>query len=355
MKNNIIYKHIRRCNRNLLLINLCMILFLFYLATANYRYLYNCFLGPFPIERDRLFLITDPNKVFKYYVTVYGDESIATGLQQVERRIDKYTKKVKSEKITANYIALKVDERLLIVKTSANYSGTQFTGAIINIPSEVYYRYRIIASEIELKDYFLPYMLDTTDFKTTGYITVFVGVLISFICFYNLIKVKKRFSNSDLHPISISLKNRFGAIEDIVSTIDSELKNSSRNFSIGSTVITDSWLLKSSIFGLELIDLFIEPVWIYKKVTKHYTNFIPTGKSYAVIIQTRHGIGIEISCNNQNGDKILQELLYRCPWLFVGFDNQLQNIWKSNMSEMIKAVDVRRKAILNELKNTDSV
>jgi len=205
------------------------------------------------------------------------------------------------------------------------------------------------------------YLLNKTNryyyhFQRMDYFFIFAGIIVFIICFINLIKAKKRISNPYLHPISISLTDKYGSVEEIAIEIDSDLqdKNSSlklssiQNLQIVSAQITNSWLLKPSFFGLTVLNLYFDAVWIYKKVTTHYTNFIPTGRSYTVIIHSRYLEVIEIPCRSKKSDIIIQEIIYRVPWIVQGFDEGVKLLWDSNPLKLIDDVDKQRKSILSK-------
>ena len=47
-----------------------------------------------------------------------------------------------------------------------------------------------------------------------------------------------------------------------------------------------NWLLHPTQFGLQVVAIK-ELIWAYKHVTKHYTNFIPTGKTFRLQVADR--------------------------------------------------------------------
>src|SRR5215208_1342028 len=101
---------IRRSNRNLLLLCGAIALLLIGLAAFNARYLYNFFAGPLRIDRQMLLATTDPAALQRYWVTVEGDDVADTGFTQV-----RHNSKTGSESTTAAYMALLLDQRVLLV------------------------------------------------------------------------------------------------------------------------------------------------------------------------------------------------------------------------------------------------
>lgn len=347
MQNTGIYKHIYRSNRNLLAVNICLLLSLIAIAGMNRRYFYNFFFGPFPIDHQTLLSNTTPDSSLQYFFRIRGSQSFNTGIQEVERRVSKYTGETKSETVTANYWALVIEQKLLLVKTPNTDESKEFIGALIALPENA--REKIVneaeAQVPSLQGVFLPLMLDATNFRTFGYIGLAMGIPLLGLGIWNLSKVAQRRKNIDNHPIMNDLK-RFGSPQDVAAKIDSELQIAGNKSDIGVVTITRSWLLKPSFFGLDIQNLN-EIVWIYKSVTTHYKYFIPVGKTYAVVVCNRQGGTLEIAGKEQDIHKIIEQIITYVPWVLAGFSQELQEVWQKNCSEMIEFVDVKRQELSN--------
>jgi uncharacterized protein DUF6709 len=341
MEYGIVDQNIRRCNRNLLITGAFIVLALLGLAAFNARYFYNFFLGPFAVDGPELATTANPAAGAKYFVAIKGDEVIETGFQQVRKRVDKYTREVKSETVTADYVALGVGGRLLLVKSQTGHTGTEFTGALVEVPEDINSRFisEVGRQRQEMRDAFLPVMLDATGFRGPGYWGLGIGVPLVAFGVWSLAKAGKRMANHDAHPIIKSLA-RFGLPRDVVKTIDEEAKNGAHTTLIGPLTLTPYWLLHATRYRLAILRCD-EVIWAYKKVTKHSINFIPTGKTYAVIIRSRDGRSQEITCGQKNADAMIGELARRWPWTLIGYSDDLDAAWKSNRAAIIGAVDAR--------------
>jgi hypothetical protein len=75
-------RQIQRTNRNLLLVSLILIVAVVGYAAIERRYLYNFFAGPFQVSGPQLVTIQQPGSQLRYFVTVKGDDSSDTGLQE---------------------------------------------------------------------------------------------------------------------------------------------------------------------------------------------------------------------------------------------------------------------------------
>jgi hypothetical protein len=342
MEYGIVDRNIRRCNRNLFITGVIIILARLGLAAFNARYLYNFFCGPFAVDGQALATTANPAAATKYFVTLKGDKVIKTGFQEVKRRT-----------VTADYVALGVGDRLLLVKSPAEHTEAEFTGALVKIPAYINGQF-VISADIDRrfisevvrqrpgtrKISFLPVMLDATGFRRPGYWGLGIGIPLLAFSVWLLAKAGKRMANHDAHPIIGSLA-RFGPPRNVVTAIDAEAKNGAQTTSIGRLTLTPSWLLHATGYRLAILRCD-EVIWAYKKVTKHYTNFIPTGKSYAVIICSRDGRSLEVTCRQKKADGMLEELARRWPWILIGYSDDMAASWKSNCDAVIRAVDARR-------------
>jgi hypothetical protein len=82
-------------------------------------------------------------------------------------------------------------------------------------------------------------------------------------------------------------------------------------------------------------------VWVYKKVTKHSINFIPTGKTYSVVLVGRHRQRIEEQMKEKAVNEMLADLAARVPWALFGFTKELEKAWQKDPAGVIAAVDSR--------------
>jgi hypothetical protein len=76
-------------------------------------------------------------------------------------------------------------------------------------------------------------------------------------------------------------------------------------------------------------------------VTKHSVNFIPTGKTYSVILVGRHRQRIEEQMKEKAVNEMLADLTARVPWILFGFTQDLDKAWQKDPAGVIAAVDLR--------------
>lgn len=154
---------------------------------------------------------------------------------------------------------------------------------------------------------------------------------------WSIYRVLQRQSDISKHPIIKSI-SRYGP-PDIARQIDIELGPDVTKH--GKVAVPPSWLLLPTFFGLSVCHV-PDIIWAYKKVTKHAWNFIPTGKSYAVLMWDRYGISLELTTTSEKADSILHSLAERLPWAVFGFTEELRQIVNGNWASVVAAVDARR-------------
>ncbi len=346
MWDNIVGDHIRRTNRNLLemgigiLIGLAVTLAI--AAPFANQYFYNFFFGPFPLDREALASGANSAIPFRYFVDVEGAQVLDTGFDEVETQIDSKTKAVKSSRVTATYVALTVDDRLLVAKVPPGYSETRLTGELVGIPDSVRSSIlnKLAAETPELSGAFFPFMLDgASEFRVPGCFGLFFVFLLLIPSFLCLTKAVTRWNNLERHPV-VSTLRRYGSPLEIADEIDRDVK-SGKATSIPPAFITDAWFFHAVDYSLSIARLS-EIVWIYIRTVR--TNFVPTAQF--VIVLDCHGKKMSCACNWKEHE-VAAELYRRAPWILMGYDKQIIKAWKSNREGLIRSVADKRDAILS--------
>lgn len=333
-------RQLNRTNRNLLLLSFGMILGVAGYGIAQYRYFYNFCHGPFDTSLASLEKIGDPEKLSHYFVSVKGTESDETGLQDVEQVTRSGA--VESETVKAEYAVLVIDKRFLIVKRKPKDNSTTYEGALVALPPDVHAR---IVNPL-LKDYpyadsvFLPLMLDATGFRTGGYVALVICIPIFLFAVWSIYQVVQRQNSPEKHPI-IKAISRYGS-PDIARQMDGELGTDATN--LRKATIVPSWIVLPTAFGLSVCHI-PDIIWAYKKVTRHSVNFIPTGKSYAVVMWDRYGISLELTATLERADAILCALAELSPWAIFGYTEELRQTMNGGFAEAVATVDARRAGI----------
>jgi hypothetical protein len=335
MPSDFVTNIIRRSNRNLLLWSLLGIIAVAVGVILGLNYLQNFIQGPYTVDKQEILNIKDLGSQQKTFITLKGDDMVDTGYYH-------YTQKKGSsvENVDAYYGALLLEDRYLLVKTGqkVDEKTTTYTGGLVAMSSKEQSQ---IIGDIEqenpdLKGVFLPYMLDTGDFRTPGYIGLAVGGVVLLLSLFGLSRFAGR-SNPLNHPIMKRLA-KFGDAEQVASQIDMEM--SGDHPKAGNAHFTRSWLVQATGASLNATR-FNDIMWVYKKITQHRTNGIPTGKTYSVLIWDRYGQCITINAKENVINEVIDATLNRAPGAIGGFNKEIETMWNKNRDQFITTVDGR--------------
>ncbi len=335
MWDDFISRQIRRTNRNLFLLGIGILACLGLLLAAGWRDTYNFIFGPFGVPSSELVSIAHPDLPKRYFLKVEGEKSFPTGMREVDAS--------NHDKIRAEVIALVVNKRLLLVKTPADNQQLQFTGTLAAVPAEldngVVHQWD--EKHPDLKGAFLPFMLDATGFRKGDNLLVAAagagfGVLGLILVGIPL----RRQLQPEGHPLLAQLA-KYGGLQDVRMRIDSEVRSEGGGEKFGAMQITTNWLIHAAAYKTNVMATR-DVVWAYPKVTKHYHNGIPTGKSYSAIIRDSKGQSVEISGKKDSVPKLLESLQRRMPWVLVGFSKELEALWLKEKPKFFQLIEQRR-------------
>jgi hypothetical protein len=171
-----------------------------------------------------------------------------------------------------------------------------------------------------------------------NFILIAIGAGFLLLCGWNCIKALRRNSEIQTTPLW-KQASIYGDVEQVASQMDQELQMEKTKYK--SLLVTRSWMIRKSMFGVWVSPLN-DLAWAYKKVTKHYTNFIPTGKTYAVVIVGRHRQRIEVQLSQKNTDQLLGDLARRVPWAIFGYSKEIAGTWQKDPGGFVATVDSRQ-------------
>lgn len=345
MITNFIEQRTRRTTRNLFIANVLLVGAIVALVALNVRYLYNLASGPFTISREALLGISDVGERQEYYVTVNGDEVLDTGAQEVTSSSRGGIKT--GERVTARYVAMLLTDRLLLVKAPVSDTGTTVTGALVPIPQNVQREIvdPIVQDEPRLDGVFLSYMLDAGDFRSMGYLGLAIGAVLMLLALWNLTKAARRATNPEAHPTYLAL-GAYGPVQAMVASVDAEAGSPSSTW-VGKTLITPHWLVRTTLFGVDVIRAE-DIVWIYKKVTQRRVYFVPAGKSHAAVLWNKQGKPAELMGNEEQVTNILATVARQVPWALVGYTAELDKAWRSDRQAVVQAVADRQRELRSQ-------
>lgn len=91
-------------------------------------------------------------------------------------------------------------------------------------------------------------------------------------------------------------------------------------------------------------------LWVYQHIVRHYTNGIPSGKDYSIIVWMTDGTRMDIPMKGKKkAEDALDYIGRSLPYLFFGFDEQLQAAYNQNRQGMIQAMTERRAQLMGQM------
>ena len=334
-----------RANRNLLLVNGGMLAVLILIVLGNYRYCANFVLGCQSVSSAELAALTSPEQRWRNFVSVSGTKSVNTEYQDVVDHME--GSRVVSTDIKDEYIMLRVGEKILLVKAEPGKEKLEYSGELeyTTDPVKENVLQPLATEDAALAREVLPFTLNASDYRSNGYIMLMVGLPILALALWNCLKAMRRISEIQTSPVWKQLAV-YGNAEQLSQQIEAELQPAIiRKY--GKLQIAQQWMVRRKTFSTwasPIADL----VWVYKKVTKHSVNFIPTGKTYSVVLVGRHRQRIEEQMKEKAVNEMLADLTARVPWALFGFTQDLEKAWQKDPAGVIAAVDSRYQQFNNK-------
>jgi hypothetical protein len=328
----------RRANRNLLLVNGGMLAVIILIVAANYRYCANFVLGAQSISAPELGVLTSPEQRWRNFVSVTGTKSVNTEYQDVVNHME--GGRVVSTEIKDEYVLLRVGEKVLLVKAAPGKEKLEYSGELVATTDRVREDLlRPLAAETPgLASDVLPFTLNAADYRSNGYTMLIIGLPVLALAGWNLSKVMRRISEIQTSPVWKNLAV-YGNAEQLSQQIEAELQPAMiRKY--GKLQMAQQWMVRRKTFST-WVSPIADLVWVYKKVTKHSVNFIPTGKTYSVVLVGRHRQRLEEQMKEKAVNEMLADLTARVPWALFGFTQDLEKAWRKDPGGVIAAVDVR--------------
>jgi hypothetical protein len=332
----------RRATRNLLIVNILILAAVIVLIAADAHYYLNFLLGCQRIEPSELITLTSATQRSRNFVTITGSKSAKTGYQDIEKSVQKSTGRVVSTTVKDEYVLLKVGDRVLLVKADPGAEKLEYSGELVNTDERVQQDLvrALSARNPEMGKMILPFTLNAADYREQGYWVLGVSGPLLLLAGWNIFKGFRRQSE----PQTTRVWGQLAALGDpqqLSLQIDTEEHQPHAKY--GKLHVTQSWLVRRNMFST-----WVSPIedlaWAYKKVTKHSVNFIPTGKTYAVVLVGRHRQRIEVQIPEKAVNALLGFLAARVPWAIYGFNQEINTAWQKDPAGFVAVVDSRRQS-----------
>lgn len=86
-----------------------------------------------------------------------------------------------------------------------------------------------------------------------------------------------------------------------------------------------------------------EILWAYQSTTTHRTNGIKTGTTYDIILRLKNGLQYKIPVKNDAAaQEVLQYIADAVPYIVIGYDDQIEQLYYENRQEMINEQERRK-------------
>ncbi|HWF03069.1 MAG TPA: DUF6709 family protein [Candidatus Angelobacter sp.] len=328
----------RRANRNLLAVNGVILAALILTVAANYRYCTNFFLGCKPVASSELASLTSSDQRWRNFVTVTGTKSASTEYRNEVNHMQ--GDRVVSTEIKDEYFFLLVGEKILLVKAPPGKKQLEYSGELVATTDPVKDDLlRQLATERpDMAQLVLPFTLNADDYRENGYIMLGIGLPLLALALWNCLKAMRRAAEIQTSPVWKGL-TAFGNVEQLSYQIEAELQSGVTQ-KYGKLQVTSQWIVRRNLYST-WVSPVADLVWIYKKVTKHSVNFIPTGKTYAVVLVGSHKQRTEEQMKEKVVNQLLADFAARVPWALFGFNQDIDKAWKKNPGDVINAVNLR--------------
>lgn len=335
----------RIANRTAIVTAAGAILLLALLVGFSLKPLYNHFAGPFDGSAEELIAYQGPASEIRTYVTLQPDIALDTGFYYFEKQEDG------TEKVIHAYYALLFDEHLLLAKYQGTAKGDLLepepvTGTIVKLTEEE--QTEVLQTLIDeypnLKDAFLPYLLDTTASSRSVWLTIIGIAFLAALSIWSVIRIIRRSVNRSNHPIAREL-SRFGDWQQMAQEIDTQMAEPHETYG-KSFHLTREWLIYQSRNSFEAVP-YRDLIWHYMFQVTYQSFGVATGKAYSLMICDRHG-KVKPLLDGKNSvvvSDLMEKLKSLAPWAYAGYSDELQNAWNQERENMIATVDARKQAL----------
>lgn len=297
------------------------------------RYFYNFAFGPFEISPESLSGVGRVESFATPYVRVQGEEVIDTGMQEITVR--KKRGRETGRSVSANYYALAVGGRLLIVKSMQE--TTSYVGELKPMPSDLARNMFADPQMADARDSFYPFYLDTGDYRFPGHLAL--GVLAVFLFFYlrAVLPAWRQMRDPSSAPVSKRIE-RWGNLAMLSPGLQREFSSSQQK--LGGWTFAENHLIRSGWLSFDVFR-YEDLLWAYKQVTKRRVYFIPVTTGVAAKLHFVDGQA-SIQAAEKNLDAVLTTICDRVPWAIYGHDSELQKAIDKRRDEVVQHVNLRR-------------
>ena len=300
---------------------------------------------------------------------LYGSRAMLSSPDEITKRLDQrstyvelladeffdssYTLKKDGKDINKYYVCLFDDDKYIICKTDMKitkeiYENYKLEGKIVK-PDSISQKTidRTIGdtarkrgiSTIEIEKNFSPYMLDLTQNRMEEQIICGLGYLaIAFFIFNALLQLRflGAYHTNKWYKKLAALDPMHNA-DHINEMISREYDAGEYVYKLKNMVLMKNWALFPRFSGFT-VQKTSDLLWIYKTITQHRTNGIPTGKSFNVTLRFRDKFLYNLVSKKKNVDDTLLLIKQNYPHVYFGYSDQLLEIFNHDPEEFIRVI-----------------
>jgi hypothetical protein len=306
-----------------------------WICAANSAYLKVFFKGPPPAtvaDLDAAQNADSSNQpIATPYVTVTGDKVLNAGVEEVT------TTDGVIKNVSAGFYALRVGDRILIVK-SGKTPSTTVGGELGSMPFDLKSELFPPGTDPADEAVFYPLLLDAT-YRESGYAGAFWALLAEGLFGFFGFRSWRRLSGQVEHP-AITRAKAWGDLAVTSAEVERELEMAVK-VKGGGWTLTQNYAVKNARLSFDLFRLD-NLVWVYKKATKRRVNFIiPAGTTYAAQLNFSDGQA-EVVGKQKKVDELLAMASERAPWAVKGHSDDLAKFYKSSRNSFVAEVMKRK-------------
>lgn len=310
---------------------------------ANWHYLDNYIHGPKTLSTAEVAATTSLQAVEGEWIKVKPDKIIDTGVDYITTT--RRRRGGESRSVTAHYYAAQFGERLMFIKAeTGDEPKGEVEGSFVKVPGDLFGAATGNKGTADLKNRFLPVMLDTSDYRQYGNWGLIIGGLCSLGALYLGVRALSQRGTPAKHPSLLALAAAPGApsLADASTQIEADMA-SGTTFKSKGHVLTSGYHAKTSGFSFDANSLG-DLLWAFHRVTTNKVyGFIPVGRSHAILLHfTNTPKPIEVKVSKANAENGLRFLAGHAPWAVVGFDDGVAEMFKKQRLQFIEAIQARK-------------
>lgn len=281
---------------------------------------------------------------------LYEKDIDETTLYEIELNDDYYrfeTAMFEGDEIDTYYMGTLIQDGILVVEVRGSFD--------FDLPYKMQGHFSPIDNDIKtaLSDellkrnpngeyYFVSYTFKDDHLDVEGFAVVLAFVSIIFVLILLSYIKSLRFKSSKLHK----QMKKLGDATAIADEIEREYEMS-KVVSEGPVYLFTNYIVVGTT-GIAFVLPKNDVIWSYPKVTKVKRYFITISTKHEVIMGTRHGKTHIVASKEEEVKRILNMMQSHHPACVYGYSDEIQKLYKKNLSEFIQIAESQREASIDE-------